>query len=165
MLIERNSSHALETAAGLPPKGGKQLQPLRTFRHTIDIYLKDSNAYGNTYFSRYFEWQGVLRERWLHQCIAPDMLQSSGVLITKCAHQDYVHETFPLQTVECELNTFEVKQCSLHLVFRFMVAGHLVSRGYQQIVFASHQRRIQRIPEHALCKAREYELPAGASLT
>jgi enediyne core biosynthesis thioesterase len=126
--------------------------------------LKDSNAYGNSYFSRYFEWQGILRERWLHQCIAPDMLKSAGMLITKCAHQDYVHETFPLQAVECELNTFEVKQCSLHLVFRFMVAGAVVSRGYQQIVFASHQRRVQRIPKHALDKAREFELPEGALL-
>ena len=31
----------------------------KTFRYSIDICLKDSNAYGNTYFARYFEWQGV----------------------------------------------------------------------------------------------------------
>ena len=26
-----------------------------TFHHKISIFLKDSNAYGNTYFARYFE--------------------------------------------------------------------------------------------------------------
>jgi enediyne core biosynthesis thioesterase len=139
-----------------------------TFRHSIDIYLKDSNAYANTYFSRYFEWQGICRERWFHQCISADMLQTQGVFITKNAHQDYVHETFPFQTVECELNSQDVKQCSFNLIFSFFVAGNLVSKGSQQIVFASHNKRIQRLPGHILEKVRKYELPekvAGNSLS
>ena len=133
-------------------------EPL-TFRHTIDIYLKDSNAYGNTYFARYFEWQGICRERWLQQCIASDMLQTQGVLVTKNAHLDYVRETFPFQAVQCELNTEDVKNCSLKLVFRFTVAGNVVCTGYQQIVFTTHDKRIQRIPSHILDKVRQYEVP------
>jgi enediyne core biosynthesis thioesterase len=129
-----------------------------TFRHSIDIYLKDSNAYGNTYFARYFEWQGICRERWIQQCIAADMLQTQGVLVTKNATIDYVRETFPFQTVDCELNTQNVKQCSLTLVFRFSVAGKLVCTGSQQIVFVSHDKRIQRWPELNLELARRYEL-------
>jgi enediyne core biosynthesis thioesterase len=129
-----------------------------TFKHSIDIYLKDSNAYGNTYFARYFEWQGVCRERWIQQCIAADMLQTQGVLVTKHASIDYVRETFPFQTVECELNTLNVKQCSLTLVFRFKVAGEIVCTGSQQIVFVSHDKRIQRWPEANLKLARLYEL-------
>ncbi|MEO8020227.1 thioesterase family protein [Polaromonas sp.] len=150
----------------LQPKLTPLPQPLveasKTFHHTIDIYLKDSNAYANTYFSRYFEWQGVCRERWFHRCISADMLQTAGVFITKCAHQEYVHETFPFQEVDCQLNTFEVKQCSFYLLFQFMVGGGVVSTGYQQVVFASHDKRIQRLPEHILRKVREYELPAAA---
>ncbi len=73
----------------------------RTFSHAMTIYLKDSNAYGNTYFARYFEWQGICRERWFFECIAPDMLQAEGVFITKHARQDYVHETFPFQEISC----------------------------------------------------------------
>jgi len=146
---------AMRTTTGNPQP---DVRPLRTFRHTIDIYLKDSNAYANTYFSRYFEWQGVCRERWFHQCIRADMLQTQGVFITKRAHQEYVNETFPFQTVECELNTFDVKQCSFHLVFQFKVGDNLVSTGYQQIVYASHEKRIQRLPEDVLAKVREYEL-------
>ncbi|KFX26324.1 hypothetical protein KR96_24485, partial [Ralstonia solanacearum] len=37
----------------------------QTFHYAFDIYLKDSSAFANTYFARYFEWQGVMRERWL----------------------------------------------------------------------------------------------------
>jgi acyl-CoA thioesterase FadM len=150
-------------AAAVAARPVAPVQPQRTFRHHIDIYLKDSNAYANTYFSRYFEWQGICRERWFHQCISPDMLQSQGVFITKRAHQEYVQETFPFQTVECQLNTFDVRQCSFHLVFQFLVDGVPVSNGYQQIVFARHDKRIQRLPHGILRKIREYEL-ASANL-
>jgi enediyne core biosynthesis thioesterase len=131
---------------------------LSTFEHNIDIYLKESNAYGNTYFARYFEWQGICRERWFHRCIQADMLQHEGVFITKRAHQDYLQETFPFQTVRCEVNTWEVKSCSFYLIFRFLVDDKVVSSGYQQIVFASHDKRIKRLPEHIVQKVRAYEL-------
>jgi enediyne core biosynthesis thioesterase len=149
-------SPALESSLLVPTPKPEAL----TFRHSIDIYLKDSNAYGNTYFARYFEWQGICRERWLQQCISADLLQPQGVLITKNATVDYVRETFPFQTVDCELNSWQVKQCSLTLVFRFKVAGNIVCTGSQQIVFASHSKRIQRWPEHALANLRKYELSA-----
>jgi enediyne core biosynthesis thioesterase len=150
--------HVLRVPA---PRPAEQVHAQRTFHHEIDIYLKDSNAYANTYFSRYFEWQGICRERWFHQCISADMLQSLGVFITKLAHQDYKHETFPFQTVQCQLNTFEVKQCSFYLVFQFLVGGLVASTGYQQIVFATHDKRIQRLPDNVLLKMREYELPSA----
>jgi enediyne core biosynthesis thioesterase len=133
-----------------------------TFEHNIDIYLKESNAYGNTYFARYFEWQGICRERWFHRCIQADMLQHEGVFITKRAHQDYLQETFPFQTVRCEVNTWEVKSCSFYLIFRFLVDDKVVSSGYQQIVFASHDKRIKRLPDHILEKVRAYELKSYA---
>lgn len=162
MLLEQTSKH-LRFHSKPTPQPLPLVQASKTFHHTIDIYLKDSNAYANTYFSRYFEWQGVCRERWFHQCISADMLQSVGVFITKRAHQEYVQETFPFQSVDCQLNTFEVKQCSFYVLFQFLVAGHVVSTGYQQIVFASQDKRIQRLPEHILLKVREYELPSVAA--
>jgi len=158
MLLDQSAA-PVQFHSGLAPQPSPLAVASKTFRHTIDIYLKDSNAYANTYFSRYFEWQGVCRERWFHQCISADMLQTIGVFVTKRAHQEYVHETFPFQAVECQLNTFEVKQCSFYLLFQFAVAGNVVSTGYQQVVFARQDKRIQRLPEHVLLKVREYELP------
>jgi enediyne biosynthesis thioesterase len=132
-------------------------QKKKVFHYRVDICLKDSNAYGNTYFARYFEWQGVCRERWFYECIAPDMLQSLGVFITKDAHQEYVHETFPFERVDCEVTAFAVKQCSFSLRFRFFVGDRLVSTGYQQIVFATRDKKITRLPEDILDKIRQYE--------
>ena len=140
------------------PLPQEEWQP-RTFRHSLDICLKDSNAYGNTYFSRYFEWQGVCREQWFYQCIRSDMLQSEGVFITKYAHQDYVHETLPFQKVECELNTYNIRQCSFNLLFRFFVDGKCVSSGHQQIVFANHSKKITRLPQGVIEQIREFEVP------
>lgn len=133
----------------------------KTFHHTIDVYLKDSNAYGNVYFARYFEWQGVCRERWFHQCITETMLIDKGVLITKEAHQDYVEETFPFQQVGCQLNTYAVKHCSLMLLFKFTVGDRLISSGHQQIVFADKNKRIQRFPADIIEKMRQYEIHAS----
>ncbi|WP_229256618.1 acyl-CoA thioesterase [Duganella lactea] len=118
----------------------------QTFTHTLTVYLKDSNAYGNTYFARYFEWQGICREKWFFECISRDMLQKEGVFITKHAEQDYLQETFPFQEISCELNVYNVKKCSFWLEFRFSMDGKPVSVGRQQIVFACHDRKIKALP-------------------
>jgi acyl-CoA thioesterase FadM len=139
--------------------------PTKTFHHVIDIYLKDSNAFMNTYFARYFEWQGICRERWFHECIHNNLLAAGGVFVTKRAHQEYVQETFPFQRVDCYMNTFQVRQCSAYLVFRFCVDGRPVSLGYQQILFAGTDKRIRRFPPGIIERVKEYELvlPAGSN--
>lgn len=129
----------------------------KTFTHHLEIFLKDSNAYGNTYFARHFEWQGICREKWFRDCVARDMLQTQGVLITKCAHQTYLHETFPFDSIECRLNSFDIKQCSFRLLFEFFSNGRCISSGYQHIVFASFDRKIIRLPKAVIAKVKEYE--------
>jgi acyl-CoA thioesterase FadM len=146
-----------QTYGPLPTPKVPRAAPL-TFECKVDIFLKDSNAYGNTYFSRYFEWQGVCRERWFFECVAPDMLRTLGVLITKRAHQEYAHETMPFQSIVCRLNSFDVRQCSFYLLFSFEAATQVVATGYQQIVFATHDKHIQRLPANVLEKISRFEL-------
>ncbi|MGC4394894.1 acyl-CoA thioesterase [Hydrogenophaga sp. T2] len=138
---------------------------IKTFLHSIDIYLKDSNAYANTYFARYFEWQGICRERWLHESVSAEARRSLGVFITKRAHLEYVHETFPFQRVDCELNSFDVRQCSFYIEFRFAVEGRNVATGYQQIVYAGPDKRIQRLPECVLRHVRDHALDVSGTVT
>lgn len=152
-LLPKTSLHSLFSSEKLPAS----VEAKKTFRHSIDICLKDSNAYGNTYFARYFEWQGVCREQWFYRCISSDMLQTKGVFITKCAHQNYAHETFPFQTVQCHLNSFEIKSCSFYLQFSFFVNDVLISTGYQQLVFANHNKKIVRLPQYVIDEIRRYE--------
>lgn len=128
----------------------------QTFTHALTIYLKDSNAYGNTYFARYFEWQGICREKWFFECISRDMLQNQGVFITKHAQQDYLHETFPFQEICCELNAYNVKKCSFWLEFRFYADGKPVATGRQQIVFANHRKQITALPAPVIERIKRY---------
>ncbi|MYM28939.1 acyl-CoA thioesterase [Duganella sp. CY15W] len=128
----------------------------QTFTHSLTAYLKDSNAYGNTYFARYFEWQGICREKWFYECISRDMLQKEGVFITKHAEQSYLQETFPFQEISCELNAYDVKKCSFWLEFRFYADGKPVSVGRQQIVFASHERKIKALPAAVTALIQRY---------
>ena len=127
-----------------------------TFHHKLSIFLKDSNAYGNTYFARYFEWQGICREKWFYECISRDMLQAEGVFITKHAQNDYLQETFPFQEVSCEVNAYDVRKCSFWLEFRFYADGHPVAVGRQQIVFANHAKQISAQPELVLKRIKRY---------
>lgn len=145
--------HATLTA----PDPGPAPQAGQTFSHALTVYLKDSNAYGNTYFARHFEWQGICRERWFFECIARDMLQDEGVFITKRAEQDYLQESFPFQDVHCELNSYAVRKCSFWLEFRFYCGGQPIATGRQQIVFASRDRQIKALPETVLKRIRRYQ--------
>lgn len=130
-----------------------------TFETDIHTTLKHSNATQNIYFSNYFEWQGMCRERWFFECISPDMLQDQGVFITKSAHNDYIKEAFPFQTITCRMNASEIKKCSFKLLFRFYIEDEMASEGYQTIVFANHEKRITKLPASVIERVKQYELP------
>jgi enediyne biosynthesis thioesterase len=129
-----------------------------TYEHHLSIYLKDSNAYGNTYFARYFEWQGICREKWFFDCVARDLLQKEGVFITKHAQQDYLLETFPFQDIRCEVNTYDIRRCSFWLEFRFYCGEQPVAVGRQQIVYADLDKQITALPELVLKRIKRYQL-------
>lgn len=154
-LVDQSIDHAQQPAA--------EPAPVKTFEYQFDTTLKHSNATQNVYFSNYFDWQGAVRERWFFECIDPGMLQDIGVFITKQAHNDYVRESFPFQTIRCELNAFNVQRCSFYLSFRFYEGDELISYGYQQIVFANHEKKISKLPLEVLNKVREYEIKEDLS--
>lgn len=129
----------------------------QTYTQKFETSLKHSNATQNVYFSNFFEWQGAVRERWFFECIAQDMLQDLGVFITKRAHNEYLKEAFPFQTVTCTLNSFSIQKCSFYLLFRFYINDELASSGYQQIVFADKEKRIARLPDQVIRKIKKYE--------
>lgn len=136
---------------------GADFSQAKTYHQKFETNLKHSNATQNVYFSNFFEWQGAARERWFFECISEDMLQDQGVFITKQAHNNFIKEAFPFQTVHCELNSFDIQKCSFHLLFRFFINGELASSGYQQIVFANKQKRIAKLPESIIAKIKSFE--------
>lgn len=133
----------------------------QTYTYDFITYLKDSNAYGNNYFAKYFEWQGICREAWFYNCIAEDFLLPLGVFITKSAFNEYKKETFPFQKIRSLLNTRDIKKASFYLDFRFcnpQDESIIFAQGYQQIVFADKKHKIQRIPLHIIDKIKQYTL-------
>ncbi|MDH4274036.1 MAG: thioesterase family protein [Gammaproteobacteria bacterium] len=136
-------------------------EPVLTYQHEIVPYLKESNAYGNIYFSRYFEWQGMCREMWFCECIFPNMFEIKGALVTKFAHNDYEQELFPFQKIICLLNSANVRRTSFELMFRFYSrdTNQLVARGTQKIgLVDTNSKRPIKIPTEILEKIRRYAM-------
>jgi enediyne biosynthesis thioesterase len=130
----------------------------KTFEVEFKTALKHSNATQNVYFSNYFDWQGQTRERWFIECIAKDLLQSEGVFITAKAHNQFFEEAYPFQTIQCKVNSFNIKKTSFSLRFSFYINGRLSSEGYQTLCFAGHDKQLKKLPETILQKVRQYEV-------
>jgi enediyne core biosynthesis thioesterase len=136
-----------------------------TYRHAFDCYLKDTNAYGNMYFSRYFEWQGVCREAWFCNRIVPNMLTLEGILITKDANLEYLDEILPFNKIQVSLNTDRIRKTSFKLIFHYQnEKGILVAKGSQTIIFASKTRKIIKIPLELIKKIKQYEISGLAPI-
>jgi acyl-CoA thioesterase FadM len=132
----------------------------QVFEMEIEVYLKDSNAYGNVYFSRHFEWQGIVREAWFSKRIFANMFELPGVFITKRANIEYLSETYPFQKVKATLNTANFRRASFDIVIAFSNAdlGTPISKGSQTIVFADKNKHITKLPAPILEKMKEYDL-------
>lgn len=132
-----------------------------TYEQEINPYLKDSNAYGNIYFARYFEWQGICREKWFAERIFANMFELEGAFVTKYAHNDYESEVFPFQKIICLLNTRHVKKASFEIVFKFYNADtrQLVSQGSQKVAFMNTRgKKLLQLPADILEKIKRYEI-------
>lgn len=119
-----------------------------TFNKTL--YLTDTNALGNAYFARYFDWQGMAREEFLKRLI-PDPLaffRSGFKILTTQAYMEYKHETSFYDEIEIEVKTAKVKKLSLDLIFIFRSkkTERIVARGYQKLAFVDHLGNFTQIP-------------------
>lgn len=131
----------------------------KTYVYDFSTFLKDSNAYGNNYFSKVFEWQGACREAWFYSCITKEFLKKEGILVTKKAHNEYVGETFPFQRIRCLLNISSLKKASFNIDFTFCDPDNeeiIFSKGYQQILLTDHNHKITRFPVDIIDMVGEY---------
>lgn len=96
---------------------------MRCFYIVKTVYLSDTNAFGNTYFAKYFEWQGMAREAFLARHLVPDVsvLMKSGIkLITAEASHCYKHETVVYDRVRVEVRAGHPKHATVELLFTFV---------------------------------------------
>ena len=142
-----------------PNYDGNVVQIRQTFRHELTPFLKDSNAYGNIYFARYFEWQGICRELWFTECIYSNMFEMDGAFLTRAAHNDYVQEVLPFQKIYCELNINNLKKTCFDLLFKFFnEKSEIVSEGFQTVVYTDlATKSIKKLPKDVVAKVKRYQ--------
>lgn len=130
----------------------------KIFEYTFDVCLKDTNAFGNVYFAKVFEWQGVLREKWFSNYILQNMLELPGNLVTKDAYNQYFQSVYPFNTVKGRLYVNYVKSCSLKFTMEFSSTdgSALYSKGHQIVAYVDKNGKISKFPEEVKFKFLEF---------
>lgn len=131
------------------------------------VYLTDTNAEGNTYFTKYFEWQGMAREEFVRSNVPGlgAILQSGVRIITVEAYLHFIHETVLFDEILINVSTSNIKKTSLDLVFTYTnkKTKQLVAEGRQKLTFADSTGKLIHIPEEIREKAMYFLIEAGKS--
>ncbi len=124
------------------------------------VYLSDTNAFGNAYFAKYFEWQGMAREAFFREIMPDPMyLMKTGLkIITVRAATEYKNEVFLYDDLIKGVKIGAVKQASADLIFNFRRKkdNKAVALGYQTIAFADKDDKLIQIPQEIMETCRPY---------
>lgn len=120
------------------------------FLFELNVFLKDTNLFGNTYFSHYFEWQGMARETYFQTVPDYHKLLASGIkMITKRASIEYKRECTAFDHVIIKVQNKNIRKCSFDMVFNYINerTEEILAVGEQTLTFADAGGKITRIPE------------------
>ncbi len=113
-------------------------------------YLKDTNAEGNVYFSRYFEWMGEAREDFFRQAVHDhqEILQSGTRLITVHSWMKNEQASYVFDEIVISIQTTSLKKMSMELGFTLThkATGQVIAVGGQKLAFADREGRLILIP-------------------
>ncbi|MBU0463859.1 MAG: thioesterase family protein [Proteobacteria bacterium] len=127
----------------------------RVFTSEIMVTLKDTNVFGNVYFSNYIEYQGSIREKFLLASV-PDlheMLAKTHVrLVTIDTYNKFISNAYFGDILLLELTTSDINAatCKLNITFKNKATGKLVGKGYQRFCVVSSKGKVMRLPEALL---------------
>lgn len=141
--------------------------PGNAFTFNFTVYLKDTNLFGNVYFSRYFEWQGMAREAYFQTVKDYQKIMRSGIkLITKKASTVYEHECTAFENIIITIRNKGIKRFSFTMVFTIQNSDTnvVLARGEQMIGFADQTGNLMMIPKEILeVISRHTADPSGGS--
>ena len=127
----------------------------RIFTSEIMVTLKDTNVFGNVYFSNYIEYQGTIREKFLLASV-PDlheMLAKTQVrLVTIDTYNKFVSNAYFGDVLLLELTTSDINAatCKLNITFKNKATGKIVGKGYQRFCVVSSKGKVMRLPQELL---------------
>jgi acyl-CoA thioesterase FadM len=136
----------------------------KNFIFNKTLYLTDTNALGNAYFARYFDWQGMAREEFMRRII-PDPIaffRSGMKIFTINASMEYKAELGLYDEIEIEVKTSNIKRASFELNFSFTNknTSALIAVGSQRLAFVGPDGRIVPIPLEFKKKGNAYLIGA-----
>lgn len=111
------------------------------FAHRRVVFLEETNATGNTYFSQYVKWQGHCREMFLKLAAdwVVDELGGKYTLVTTTCRVDYYMETQAFDEICIHMWFSGVTQNRMNLEFEYWRIGadddEYVARGSQQLAW------------------------------
>lgn len=130
------------------------------FSINMTVFLKDTNAEGNVYFARYFDWQGMAREAFFRQLLGESVaVFTSGQLrlITVDAAIHFRHELRLFDEVVIRVQPTNTRHTSVDLLFSYLKTnGEEIATGKQTIAFASPSGSLIPIPRQVLEAGRTY---------
>ncbi len=141
----------------LSEKDGELLKSLlkqvgKSFVYERTLYLPDTNAEGNAYFARYFDWQGETREAYLKQGITKEeyktLLKTKTRLVTVKAFMEFHRSLGLFDEIRIRMTTRNIRHASLEMVFTIFnkMTGELAARGYQELAFQDRRGRLIPVP-------------------
>lgn len=111
--------------------------------YNFNFTLKDTTPYGNVYFSRVFDIQGIAREMALKQTGLLSVLHDYK-MITKEASNKYIKECEPFVDYEAECVISKIGKA--HFIFEIEIrdqkTGEIHSKGWQKICFAKNGKLV-----------------------
>ncbi len=125
----------------------------RSFLFEKTVYLADTNAEGNVYFARLFEWQGETREAYLNQSISKEeyavIVRNQIRLLTVHASLDFYKPFWLFDQAGIRMTTRNIRHASLEMVFEYFNKqnGEFAASGYQLLAFQDAGNRLVAIPD------------------
>lgn len=130
------------------------------------IYLTDTNALGNAYFARYFDWQGMAREEFLRRLL-PDPVAFFGAgmkIFTVKAETEYKSGLALYDELQIEIRTTNIKKTSFEFIFflRHKLDGQLAALGRQRFCVIDAKGAFAIIPSPMKENLLKYQMPKSA---
>jgi enediyne biosynthesis thioesterase len=124
----------------------------RIFTTDKIITIKDTNVFGNVYFSNYIEYQGEIREKFLLSSF-PDInkffTKRKLRLVTIDVYNKFISSSYFGDTLLIELTTSDLNAatCKLNINFKNKATGEMVGEGYQRLVIVNSKGKAIKVPE------------------
>jgi len=124
----------------------------KIFEYKTTVTIGDTNALQNMYFLNFFKLQGIVRELWVKKHVKNSLrdMQNGLVLITKDARCNFYKDFYLYDDITVQLTFTKKSKTNTRLTFQFInrKTKEVHAMGAQIIVFADHNHKVIKIPEH-----------------